>query len=724
MNSVTFLNPLLLWGLGLVSIPIIIHFLFRRRFRRVEWAPMKYLKLTIQRNRRRIQIEQLILLLLRMALIGILFLLVARPVVHLAGLGSWLGSSSRISKMVVLDDSLSMGVSTSGQSAFQRARELVSAIAREVGPHDRFTLVLASRPKEPLLHEVESLDQQQVSSLLETLKPADSFVAWTPTMSAVDELVSSSTYPERDVTLITDLRRAGWEQSLQDLAERWAGERVRLRIFNVGAASTRQLTIESLKAEDSVAVVGTPARWDAVVHNGSDQSLEQVEATVLIDGKPNAISLPPLPAGQSVHVPLTATFQEAGLHHFSLRLPDDDLPADNQHWNVVDVRDNRHVVLVDGQPSSEPLAGAVDFLIFALTSGGGDFQVDTLTDIEPGSLANLQPDLLMLADVASITPQQAQRLRTLVEAGMGLVLFVGDQVDPDNYNQVLRREGVDLLPTALERVDDEGATGLLLEDNAPSSLDALRQLSPAVLSRIRTKKFFHVALPADAKDVRVLARWNNSASSPAAVEKVVGRGRVVLWTTTANKAWTDWPVGPAAPSFVLAMRESAKVLSRREAGARDIPAGESLRHPLAAEAKIRTPMIETPGSDKPKPLAIETADDKAKTDQAAKPTELSLTFADTYRAGLYRMNWQADPGGAQTDLFAVNPDVRESNLANIDSADLKSLWGSLEPEVISAAGATQSVDTRGDEVWRQLAMCMLALVAVEACFATWAGRQR
>ena len=54
MNSLFFLNNPILWGLGLASIPLIIHLLFRRKFRRVEWAPMKYLKLTIQRNRRRI----------------------------------------------------------------------------------------------------------------------------------------------------------------------------------------------------------------------------------------------------------------------------------------------------------------------------------------------------------------------------------------------------------------------------------------------------------------------------------------------------------------------------------------------------------------------------------------------------------------------------------------------------------------------------------------------
>ncbi len=37
----TFLSPLLIWGTLLGVIPIIIHLLNRRRFRRVEWAPMQ-----------------------------------------------------------------------------------------------------------------------------------------------------------------------------------------------------------------------------------------------------------------------------------------------------------------------------------------------------------------------------------------------------------------------------------------------------------------------------------------------------------------------------------------------------------------------------------------------------------------------------------------------------------------------------------------------------------
>src|SRR5947207_13605608 len=103
----TFLSPLLIWGTLLGVIPIIIHLLNRRRFRRVEWAPMRYLKLTIQRNRRRIQLEQLLLLLLRICLIVLLFVLLARPLVNPTGLEQWLGTGGRTSVVVVVDDSMS-----------------------------------------------------------------------------------------------------------------------------------------------------------------------------------------------------------------------------------------------------------------------------------------------------------------------------------------------------------------------------------------------------------------------------------------------------------------------------------------------------------------------------------------------------------------------------------------------------------------------------------------
>ena len=94
---------------------------------------MRYLKLSIQRNRQRIRLEQLLLLLLRTLAILLLFFLVARPLLHASGLGSWLSGRSRASQILVVDDSLSMGYLDAGRSALDRAQDVAVSVVAAVG---------------------------------------------------------------------------------------------------------------------------------------------------------------------------------------------------------------------------------------------------------------------------------------------------------------------------------------------------------------------------------------------------------------------------------------------------------------------------------------------------------------------------------------------------------------------------------------------------------------
>src|SRR5262245_28461737 len=175
----TFLSPLLIWGTLLGVIPIIIHLLNRRRFRRVEWAPMHYLKLTIQRNRRKIQLEQLLLLLLRIALPVLLFFFLARPVLSPTGLERWLGSGGHTSQVVLVDDSVSMGYASGEAPAFQRALQAAASLLTSVGPQDRCTLVTTSAPRVPVLHEVEGTRREELSAAVASLPQSATHAAWT-----------------------------------------------------------------------------------------------------------------------------------------------------------------------------------------------------------------------------------------------------------------------------------------------------------------------------------------------------------------------------------------------------------------------------------------------------------------------------------------------------------------------------------------------------------------
>src|SRR6188768_1642613 len=101
-----FLHPgFLIIGVALVSVPIIIHLINRMRFKRLRWAAMEFLLKAQKRSRRRLIIEQLILLALRCILVALAGLLVMRFVGF-----SWADffQAPERTHIVIVDDTLSM----------------------------------------------------------------------------------------------------------------------------------------------------------------------------------------------------------------------------------------------------------------------------------------------------------------------------------------------------------------------------------------------------------------------------------------------------------------------------------------------------------------------------------------------------------------------------------------------------------------------------------------
>ena len=720
---VNFLSPLLIWGTLLGAIPIIIHLLNRRRFRRVEWAPMRYLKLTIRRNRRRLQIEQLLLLLVRIALPVLLFFFLARPVLHPTGLERWAFGGGRASQVVVIDDSLSMGYASAGPSAFGRAREVAGALLAAAQPRDRCTLVAASAPRTPVFHEVEGARREEFAADALTMPLSGAHVAWPTALEGIDEVVQSCTYPTRHLTIVTDLRKSGWDSGVVAVARRWHDQGVRVRVVDVGEDGTANVALESLVPLDRTVLAGAEAHWEAVVRNDSPRVLSRAKAVLRVDDRPTEVTLPEIPPRQTARVPLTVRFPGPGMHDFSLQLPDDELPGDNQRWAAVPVKDSLLIRLVDGEPSAVPFGSEVDYLAAPLSIGVGDaeaWRVEVVQE-EDFLAPRLEPaDVLVLANVAAPSVEQARGLARLVRGGMGLLIFTGGKIDTGLYNDRLYRSGEPLLPVPLKAQVDEAIRGLVVEPVRPSPIERLMELKPSALERVAVRQIMGVEEPAGGSGAaRVLARWNDPARSPAILERVVGEGRVLLWTTTADRAGNDWPI---EPSFVMAVREAVRGTSRPTSWAQTVTAGERPRRVVHSSHALANVRVTPPGGGEPKALAAIKLDEKSSADP--EPAS-AIDLPDTRVAGLYRLAWDEGPLGTQGDLFAANPDPRESTLGRIAAPDLKALLAPLDVEVAAARGdGTDAPSATGREVWHEFAWGLLGLLIFEPILASWVGRSR
>ena len=225
---------------------------------------------------------------------------------------------------------------------------------------------------------------------------------------------------------------------------------------------------------------------------------------------------------------------------------------------------------------------------------------------------------------------------------------------------------------------------------------------------VRTRRYTTVQMPAP-EGVSILARWNNAENPPAVVQKVFGKGRVLLFTTTAGRKWTDWPVDP---TYVLAVRSAALGVARSQDNSNMVTAGDTI-HVTLEEGGAMAPQMMTPMGKTAETVDLE------KTGNATV-----LRFGRTYRTGVYTMNWKDEKSKAVSQRFAVNPPASESELEPISAAQLGELLGNLKPSM-------QRYDTSGvglgappREMWRQLAEILLALMVAEAAFAVWVGRER
>ena len=169
-----FIHPAIFWtGLAAAGIPVIIHLLNRRRFRRRDWAAMQFLLESLRRMRRRLRIEELILLLLRCLAVVMLG----------AGLGRFTGCSamrilpsSRAGRATVflLDDSYSMGHKLGGTSAFEMAAsDLADRLAELPGGETVAVLLSCDEGDEALFKPNFITDLDSLVTNIRTLEPSD-----------------------------------------------------------------------------------------------------------------------------------------------------------------------------------------------------------------------------------------------------------------------------------------------------------------------------------------------------------------------------------------------------------------------------------------------------------------------------------------------------------------------------------------------------------------------
>ena len=415
----TLLNGILLGGALAFSIPLIIHLLFRSKFTTIDWGAWHLLESVMRTNQRRLQLTNLLLLLLRCAIPLLLAFCLARPV--LTGFRSLPGDAPR-SIVIAIDDSRSMLATPSGQpSRFDQAKQDLGEFLSTLTRRDEVLLVTASSVDSLAITTGASDAAEKIRGLQAKAGPVD----LGKLIDAAVEAADRGSNAQKSVLVVSDFQSCnvgnGTVPTLERLAERVEQSKTKptVSFWNFADRSDElsNLSVDDVSVDSPAVVAGRNAQFSARIRNASENPARDLRVIWSIDGVALAPRLAAVDARSTSTARLSHRIDEPGVHEVTVSVEfADALSADNRRSVAVDVMREIKVILVDGKPSRNPLEGQADFLSIALSpfAFGGDDQPDSVSakvirvNEIPKSLKDEPPEIVILANVGKISDGQKE----------------------------------------------------------------------------------------------------------------------------------------------------------------------------------------------------------------------------------------------------------------------------------------------------------------------------
>jgi hypothetical protein len=722
-STMTFLNPLALFGLAAAAIPILIHLLNVRKLKIVEFSSLRFLKELQKTRMRRLKLRQWLILLFRTFLIIFLIFAFSRPALRgsLAGIG---GGQAASTVAVLLDDSPTMGMRNDRGVLFQQAKDAVAQLLNTTTGADELYLFRLSDSYDPSARPLPVTPSSVLKALggmtvSQRSRPYQSFVA------RGLEALAASRSANKELYLVTD------GQGTQFLPADTAGltnlpesKDVGVFLMEIPPAQRENGAASSLTVESRLLSPQRPIQFRGTVANLGDRPIANAVASLYLDGARVAQQSITVAPHATTALLMSAAAKRRGIIGASLHIDDDAFGLDNDRYEVVRIPERIAVACISSNPADTRFPASAFSAAMDSTQAGLLKVLQITSDrMQPAEIRDA--DLLVLSNIVSLTPAQAAAIAAEVRSGKGLILFPGGDTDYKSLNAgLLAALGIPAVtPPDLRQLAPD-RTGFLsfsaVEYKHPvfegmfAQDPGRRGTSPAVQSpRIRAA----VGLQTGTTGYPVITMSNGA---PFLCEYTSGKGKILFFSVESGTAWSDFPYrGLFAP---LLYRSALYLASQHDAIA-TATVGERLRFALRmpAEESGKAYVVKSPSGN----------DERVQPEHHAPSGMTVYQTAPSEETGLYALvpaeSTAVRPAPKQA--IGVNSVAAESDLSRVKEAPLAAFWaragistGNVRTIVLPADMQRIVAESRyGTELWRHFIILALACALVEMALSR-AGR--
>jgi len=681
--GLSWINPLYLTGLLLLALPVLIHLLQKQHSQGARFPSLMFLKQIPQREKQRREIRHWLLLLLRCLLLLLIVLAFARPFFDSASAVSGL-EPGREDSVIVLDRSYSMRIADHWQQALGKATQLVE----RKQARDRIGVILIDEEAELISDLTTSADN--LRSLLRDQSPGFKATRLPLAIEQAARLLAGSNASRKQIFVISDFQ-ASAVSTVAKIADDIELTALPVELTRAANASITAVTIEasSRAASDEFSL-------SVEITNRATIPLDQ-EVTLTLDGRELAVRKLHLTSAATVTETFDRLSVSGDLVRGVVRLADDALTLDNQHFFVYSSKQQLPLLIVDGD---SPRANQSVFLYNALRlSRNPVFRVErmALNALKAEDLPSRA--VIILNDISLPAGALADALTDFVTSGGGLLVITAAAAQQNWPTALLPgrpgRVFAAKLASAYNLTDYDSDHPLTLGLGVRNTIDlslarvfSYRELQPGT-------------------DDRVVARYSDGGA--ALLERRVGQGRVLVLTTTLDTHWNDIALQPA---FLPFLHQGLRYLSAYEPYPNQSEIGAITDVMRYARALAGVDSIAAVGTDGP--LLVESP--AASEIRVSRQSPL-LTLTEP---GFYQVHHAAAAGVEIT--LAANVDAHEANQERLDVARFVE---EIEASADSAATGTTLNRRQAAEYEQQqqlayaILLAVLALMLIEALAANW-----
>ncbi len=435
-----FIYPGFLFALSALAIPVIVHLFNFRKFKKIYFTNVRFLREIKQDTQSRSKIKHLLILLSRILAVSFLVLAFAQPYIP-ATKGVVMSGTRAVS--VYIDNSFSMDALGKNGSLIETAKKKAREIVGAYKTTDRFQL---------LTNDFEARHQRLLNRD-EFLQLVDE-VQTTASVKNLDEVVSRQTEALNSAEGID--ARAGklayeisdFQKTTSDLEEIKSDTNLSISLVPVVRAKVNNLFIDTCRMNTPFIQINSVNELTVKIRNNSTESAENIPVKLMINGVQKALSSVKVEAKGSVEAKLSFTITEAGWQQAQVSLTDYPVTFDDDYFFSFDVKEHLNVLSVNGNSANPYLQALFGNDTYFVLNNASVNQVDY------SSFKTYQ--LILLNEVKEISSGLAQELKKYIENGGTAFIFPSPETDVTSYRGFLESLGINY-PVQLITTEDKVA---------------------------------------------------------------------------------------------------------------------------------------------------------------------------------------------------------------------------------------------------------------------------